>query len=124
MIDIIKFPYRSRCEVNMCKERGVWSVGEANGPKSTRIIYCDHHLKELAKAVIAKFPEEFPTGNVAEIEKKDKKIEELTQALAAKAAAHECLKEQVKELREMLEDAKQKGKTRSKSQSKTSNKKS
>lgn len=99
MITITKFIYHSRCDVNMCKNIGEHSVGEDRGPKTARINYCTDHLMQIAKAVIEKFPDEFPTGNIAELESKDRKIEELTLELKAKTTAHECLKEQLEKIK-------------------------
>jgi hypothetical protein len=99
MITITKFPYRRRCELNLCAKVGVWSVGTENCPARLRQIFCEEHLIELGKAIALKFPEEFPTGNIAELEDKDRQIEELKQQLEAKTTAHECLKEQLAELK-------------------------
>lgn len=103
MLDIIKFPYRKRCEMNLCSQLGVWSIGEKNGPARLRQIYCEDHLIELGKAIALKFPVEFPTGNIAELEEKDRQIADLKQQLEAKTTAHECLKEQLAEIKNTTE---------------------
>ena len=99
MISIKLFPYRMRCDVNRCGRLGKWSVGEDTGPKGTRVNYCTEHLIQLGKVIILKFPDEFPTGNIAEIEAKDKTIADLKVELDAKTTAHKCLKEQLEELK-------------------------
>ena len=99
MITITKFPYRRRCEMNLCSCLGVYAVGEENGPARLRQIYCEDHLIELGKAIALKFPEEFPTGNIAELEDRERQISDLKQQLEAKTTAHECLKEQLAELK-------------------------
>jgi predicted RNase H-like nuclease (RuvC/YqgF family) len=96
----------------MCKNQGDFSVGEAGGPPSTKQNYCQKHLLEIAKATMELFPDEFRTetvDNTAELEAKDKKIEELQQALDAKTTAHACLKEQLEEMRKAQEKAKSNG---------------
>jgi hypothetical protein len=103
MITITKFPYRRRCEMNLCSCLGVHAVGEENGPARLRQIYCEDHLIELGKAIALKFPEEFPTGNIAELEDKERQIVDLKQQLDAKTTAHECLKEQLADLKKAQE---------------------
>lgn len=103
MITITKFPYRRRCEMNSCSCLGVHAVGVENGPARLRQIYCEEHLIELGKAIALKFPEEFPTGNIAELEDKEHQIVDLKQQLDAKTTAHECLKEQLADLKKAQE---------------------
>ena len=103
MITITNYPYRKRCEINPCSRLGVYSVGGENCPPRQRLIICEEHLIELGKAIELKFPEEFPKGNIAELEEKERQIADLKQQLEAKTTAHECLKEQLKELKESLE---------------------
>lgn len=103
MITITKFPYRRRCEMNSCSRLGEHSIGEANGPARLRHVFCEEHLIELGKEIALKFPEEFPTGNIAELEDKDRQIADLKQQLDAKTTAHECLKEQLAEIKKAQE---------------------
>ncbi len=99
MITITKYPYRKCCEISMCRRMGKWWAGEAGAPNNKKLIVCGEHLIELGKAIELKFPNEFPKGNIAELEGKERQIEDLKQQLQAKTAAHECLKEQLTELK-------------------------